>query len=137
MTNLTELWLGKNKITKLQGLESLVNLKILSIQVSFEIESRQADFLSEQSHYQDRRSGHARQFGRVLHQSQWIDCAFWIGQAGSWQSRLFAQCVNGLEQTKLRVLDVCANEIEHLENVSHLTELEEFWASLSYQFPTS
>lgn len=31
-TNLTELWLGKNKITSLHGLSSLRNLKILSIQ---------------------------------------------------------------------------------------------------------
>lgn len=31
-TNLTELWLGKNKIAKLEGLSSLKNLKILSIQ---------------------------------------------------------------------------------------------------------
>lgn len=30
-------------------------------------------------------------------------------------------------QKRLRVLDVGANEIEHLENVAHLHELEEFW----------
>ena len=33
LSNLTELWLGKNKISKLQGLESLVNLRVLSLQV--------------------------------------------------------------------------------------------------------
>lgn len=31
------------------------------------------------------------------------------------------------EQTKLRVLDLGANKISKLENVSHLSELEEFW----------
>ena len=30
--NLTELWLGKNKITKLEGMSTLRKLKILSIQ---------------------------------------------------------------------------------------------------------
>lgn len=33
LTNLTELWLGKNKITKLENIDQLVNLRILSIQV--------------------------------------------------------------------------------------------------------
>jgi protein phosphatase 1 regulatory subunit 7 len=33
LTNLTELWLGKNKITKLEGLDTLVNLRLLSMQV--------------------------------------------------------------------------------------------------------
>lgn len=32
MTGLEELWLGKNKITEIKGLDTLVNLKILSIQ---------------------------------------------------------------------------------------------------------
>ena len=32
-----------------------------------------------------------------------------------------------LEQTKLRVLDLGANKISKLENVSHSSELEEFW----------
>ena len=31
-TQLTELWFGKNKITRLEGMSSLKNLKILSIQ---------------------------------------------------------------------------------------------------------
>ena len=33
LTNLTSLFIGKNKITKLQGLETLVNLRTLSMQV--------------------------------------------------------------------------------------------------------
>lgn len=32
-------------------------------------------------------------------------------------------------QTKLRTLDIGNNEIEVIENVSHLKDLEEFWAS--------
>lgn len=32
-------------------------------------------------------------------------------------------------QTKLTTLDVGNNAIEHIENISHLTQLEEFWAS--------
>ena len=32
LTNLEELWLGKNKITEIRGLDTLTNLKILSIQ---------------------------------------------------------------------------------------------------------
>lgn len=34
--NLRELYVGKNKITQLQGLEKLVKLELLSIQVSFD-----------------------------------------------------------------------------------------------------
>lgn len=32
-------------------------------------------------------------------------------------------------QVKLRTLDVGNNEIEEIENISHLSELEEFWVS--------
>ena len=34
LTNITSLFIGKNKITKLQGMDALVNLKCLSLQVS-------------------------------------------------------------------------------------------------------
>lgn len=34
LTNLNSIFLGKNKITKLQNLDSLINLKILGVQVS-------------------------------------------------------------------------------------------------------
>ncbi|KAI5307567.1 Protein phosphatase 1 regulatory subunit sds22, partial [Ascosphaera atra] len=38
--------------------------------------------------------------------------------------------ISGLDtNTNLRVLDITANKIEHLENIAHLSELEEFWAS--------
>jgi hypothetical protein len=32
-------------------------------------------------------------------------------------------------QTKLKTLDVGHNMIEEIENISHLSELEEFWVS--------
>jgi protein phosphatase 1 regulatory subunit 7 len=35
LENLEQLWLGKNKINALQGLDNLKKLKILSIQVIF------------------------------------------------------------------------------------------------------
>lgn len=35
LRNLRELWLGKNKIEKIQGLECLPNLRLLDVQVSF------------------------------------------------------------------------------------------------------
>lgn len=35
------------------------------------------------------------------------------------------------DQTKLRTLDVGNNMIEEIENISHLSELEEFWVSIS------
>ena len=35
LVNLTKLYLGKNKITKISGLETLVNLTCLSLQVSY------------------------------------------------------------------------------------------------------
>lgn len=34
LTNLKSIFLGKNKITKLQNLDSLINLEILGVQVS-------------------------------------------------------------------------------------------------------
>ena len=34
-------------------------------------------------------------------------------------------------QIKLRVLDVGANRISKIENISHLVHLEEFWVSYS------
>lgn len=32
-------------------------------------------------------------------------------------------------QTKLRILDVAVNRIQHLENLEHLVNLEEFWVA--------
>lgn len=34
LTNLNSIFLGKNRITKLQNMDSLINLKILGVQVS-------------------------------------------------------------------------------------------------------
>ena len=36
---------------------------------------------------------------------------------------------DGIKQTKLRVLDIGNNFIQDIENVSHLTAIEEFWVS--------
>lgn len=35
-----------------------------------------------------------------------------------------------LFQKKLTTLDIAANRIKKIENISHLTELKEFWVSL-------
>jgi hypothetical protein len=40
-----------------------------------------------------------------------------------------AQEVALIVQVKLTTLDVGNNEIEEIENISHLTALEEFWVS--------
>ena len=47
MTNLTELWLGKNKITQLDGLDTLVNLRLLSIQSNRIVKLEGLDKLSK------------------------------------------------------------------------------------------
>lgn len=35
-------------------------------------------------------------------------------------------------QKKLTTLDIAANRIKRIENISHLTELQEFWVSKSH-----
>lgn len=36
-----------------------------------------------------------------------------------------------LFQNKLTMLDIASNRIKKIENVSHLTELQEFWVSVT------
>lgn len=38
-----------------------------------------------------------------------------------------------LSQKKLTTLDIAANRIKKIENISHLTELKEFWVSVVFQ----
>lgn len=38
-----------------------------------------------------------------------------------------------LSQKKLTTLDIAANRIKMIENISHLTELQEFWVSVVFQ----
>ena len=45
LTNITSLFIGKNKITKLQGMDSLVNLKCLSLQVSLDTNLKGSTFV--------------------------------------------------------------------------------------------
>jgi hypothetical protein len=40
---------------------------------------------------------------------------------------LFAFCLLSLPQKKLTTLDIAANRVKKIENISHLTELQEFW----------
>ena len=99
LTNLEELWLGKNKITSLQtGLSTLTNLKILSIQ------SNRLTSLSGLS------SVPSLEELYVSHNA-------------------ITSLAPISSNTNLRNVDVSANPITHLEGLKPLTKLEEFWAS--------
>jgi len=116
LVSLEELWLGKNKIAKLevrlpltvsinarlipspQNLDSLVNLRILSIQSNRITTLENLDALSNLEELYISHNG--------------IDK------------------LQGLSHNlKLRTLDVGGNRIAALENISHLSELEELWAN--------
>lgn len=46
---------------------------------------------------------------------------------------LFNLSACGLSQKKLTTLDIAANRIKKIENINHLTELQEFWVSVLFQ----
>ncbi|KAH8550733.1 phosphatase 1 regulatory subunit 7 protein-like protein, partial [Umbelopsis sp. PMI_123] len=108
--NLEQLWLGKNKITKLEvrqknysfvigsNLSSLKHLRLLSLQSN---RIAKLEGLEE------------------LHNLEEL-----------YVSHNLLEKIEGLENNiKLRTLDVAANRITKLENISHLSLLEEFWAN--------
>lgn len=79
-----------NRLTKIEGLEGLVNLEELYL-----------------SH-----NGLKKLEGLEKNVS---------ARRARW--RVWAEAM----QTKLRTLDIGNNQIEEIENISHLSELEEFW----------
>ena len=45
------------------------------------------------------------------------------------------QVLEGLDNnSKLKTLDMACNRIKKIENVDHLTELEEFWVCMTLKF---
>lgn len=117
LTNLEELWLGKNKITQLkvrphrpspearsqlnitpQNISPLTNLKILSIQSNrLPTITGLASLASLEELY-------------ISHNA--------------------LTAISGLDHNRnLRVLDVSNNRIPHLAGLQHLSRLEELWAS--------
>ncbi|KAH8920166.1 L domain-like protein [Atractiella rhizophila] len=96
---LTMLWLGKNKITSLAGLEELVNLKTLSVQ-----------------------SNRLTEIGETLRTLTKLE-ELYLSHNG-------LTVLDGLEENKkLTILDCAANKIATIAPLSHLTELEDFWAN--------
>ncbi|PLW15181.1 hypothetical protein PCANC_12841, partial [Puccinia coronata f. sp. avenae] len=99
LTNLTELWLGRNKISKLEGLDSLVNLRSLSIQSNRIVKLEGLENLVKLEELYISHNGLTS-----------------IGEGLS-------------ANKKLRVLDVGANEINDMSGIEGLSELEELWAN--------
>lgn len=145
LSSLQSLFLGTNKITKLQNLDGLHHLTVLSIQVSprrsglhavgggtrsviehpfAEQSDHQTGGSAEpgqsegalpepQRHRGDRGFGEQREFQVCSGDSPWpVAC----GSCPPW-------CL----QKKLTTLDIAANRIRRIENIGHLTELQEFW----------
>jgi len=124
---LEELWLGKNKITKLevsfptyspvyrisnfpsspflfylQNISTLSSLRVLSIQ-SNRLTTLSDSGLSELKNLEE----------------------LYVSHNGLTK-------IEGLEGcTKLKTLDIGANKVEKIEGISHLKDLEEFWVSTS------
>ena len=141
LTNLTTLYLGKNKITKIANLETLTNLTVLDLQVSsvnilyalcscvvyyFVID---VIVVSEQPYSSNRRTGYSRQTRAVILESQRHQQSRGPRQIGIEAVRLVSFCKSRfiLLQTKLTTLDLAGNRLTRLENISHLVLLEELW----------
>ncbi|PKY17763.1 L domain-like protein [Rhizophagus irregularis] len=106
LVNLEQLWLGKNKITEFQNLENLRNLKILSIQSNRLTQIKGLEGLVNLEEIYMSHNGIQKIEGFENNLT-----LFWIFYI------------------KLRVIDVSNNLLTKIENISHLTELEEFWAN--------
>ena len=111
--SLEKLWLGRNKIDRLQGLAGLASLKILSIQSNriTKIEGLEALVNLEELYLSH--NGISKIEGLENNVSVLVL---------SLDKHLF-------EQVKLTTLDVASNRIEKLENIAHLVNLEEFWCN--------
>lgn len=155
LTNLKSIFLGKNKITKLQNLDSLINLEILGVQVSESV------WYSVNGIYQEFLTG----INSVIHHDcfpvavcvlifHWVflTCTsfYFIILIFPQSNRIIKldglgrlvnleqlycshngiEVLEGLDNNvRLQTLDMAVNRIKKIENVSHLTELEEFWVS--------
>lgn len=51
-------------------------------------------------------------------------------------SVLMKSSVSLLSQKKLTTLDIAANRIKKIENISHLTDLQEFWVRFTQKSPS-
>nr|XP_045367555.1 protein phosphatase 1 regulatory subunit 7 [Camelus bactrianus] len=138
LTNLESLFLGKNKITKLQNLDALTNLTVLSMQ-----SNRLTKIEGLQSLWAGGQAGDGAPGGRAAglkvltpDAGSQVVPAHLLGQAGMSGRGLREQSCAGPEQihcrapgspNKLTMLDIASNRIKKIENVSHLTELQEFW----------
>lgn len=96
---MTELWLGKNKISKLEGLDTLVNLKSLSIQSNRIVTLEGLDRL------------HALEELYISHNG--------LTRIGTGLAA----------NKRLKILDIASNQIEDLGGIEGLTNLEELWAN--------
>lgn len=116
LVNLEELWLGKNKITKLEGLSNLRKLKILSLQSNRITKLENLDELTELDQVYLSHNGLERLEGLEHNVSiQPVACS----------SFGHSLCVHS--QTKLTTLDIGSNFIPTIENIAHLINLEELW----------
>ncbi|XP_041125610.1 protein phosphatase 1 regulatory subunit 7-like isoform X2 [Polyodon spathula] len=144
LSHLDSLFLGTNKITKLQNLDGLASLTVLSIQVlSHHLKTAFKSLLMIQNLLFETCSVCGATCSALSLRS------VIIAQVLSLQSNCITrieglQCLmnlrelylshNGIEvieglenNKKLTTLDIAANRIKKIENISHLTELQEFW----------
>ncbi|KAK4053503.1 anaphase-promoting complex subunit Cut9 [Microbotryomycetes sp. JL201] len=116
--NLQSLFLGKNKITKLEGLDGLTGLRTLSVQ-------SEPSSIGKGESPVDRLSA-----GNRLTKIEGLDTLANLEEL--YLSHNGLTRIEGLRNnTKLTTLDVGNNKIEQVdvEELSALTELEEFWAN--------
>lgn len=132
LVNLQKLWLGKNKISKLevgcmsrcaqrvtpvQNLGSLKQLRLLSIQSN---RITKVEGLEELENLEELYLSH-----NGIQRLEGLD-----RNAGLLPLTLGASLITCF-QTQLRTLDVGANCVSAIENISHLTLLEELWVGIT------
>jgi len=111
---LETLWLGRNKISKLENLHCLTHLRLLSIQSN---RITKLEGLSSLPNLEELYVSH-----NGLTKIE--------GLENNVRMRIPIEIPDGYGlQTKLTTLDVARNKIERIENVSHLVLLQDLWCN--------
>lgn len=115
-----------NRITKIEGLQSLVNLRELYLSHNgIEV----IEGLENNVSYRK----YNRPFLKGLEAMPNIRPCACSAKHVTTKSDLPKNCCLPL-QKKLTTLDIAANRVKKIENISHLTELQEFWVWISVRF---
>lgn len=163
MTSLQSLFLGTNKITKLQNMDALHNLTVLSIQVFSHRSSSARVTVNVYIEKLILCTSIFRVTGllklRVFRTLSTWESSIWVTMVlrslRAWKTTWVIEIQQHISertvhhtsfilsivqtcnykvffpsQKKLTTLDIAANRVKKIENISHLTELQEFWVCI-------